>query len=174
MTEHVKVYAGHTITFDPQTFAFTIAGPAFPDRTRKETAASLHGAKQQIDEGIKKLAAEKRAASKVAIPVLTEAGTQVTCTGINARTGKMNGVGEADSVYPMVPWIAAGLAEMLALGRRLTAIKRQLEPYRAHASRGYGSIRVDTYAGAVEALEAELAEKRAKAIAATPKPAEAA
>lgn len=134
---------------------------------------SLGSAKEGIDAHLRTLEAEERAKANKAlnISVLVDgSGEQATVTGINARTGALNGVKDESRVYPVVPWIRKALKAKAEAHARIHAINDQLRGLSLYHS-AYGRLTAENYLARVERFKQEFATLEAK-VAKAPVPEE--
>lgn len=133
----------------------------------KQHFSSLREAKEAIDGHFRAQAAEKRAEinKTLRLPVLLPKGGDATITGVNARTGSLNGVNDSSYVYPPLPWLRQALKAKAELQARIEQIDNQTRGCALYLGRigGYGRITPERYDGVVENVRKEYAETLAKA-----------
>lgn len=156
-----KTVDGHKIELTPQ-FTFRVTGPLVSDPERPPAFASMAEAEAKIVSWRKAEAAEKRVKMKP-IPALAPDGGKVNVTGVNTRTGKMNGANEHTYIWPDVPWIEEALKRKTALEAEAREIFRKLLPARIETRTGYGSLDAEHYAERIGYVKRAFAEAEAAA-----------
>jgi hypothetical protein len=154
-----KEYRGHTIEVNEHMLFVITAGPLLErneETTGRYSNDTYQGITEYIDRGL--TAAEREKRIKIALPVLDEAGTKKTITGLNARTGYLTGVGDTSYVYPDIDWIKDALAEIAKINQRSKVIRSNLEPFRIKTNYTYLNA-ARNYEDEVQKLQAEHTKK---------------
>jgi len=145
-------YHGHEISLINNNL-FMVGGPLLADRT----FMSYREATDAIDGAIK--LSEKQVGTKLSIPMLNDAGEDVTITGIHAIRGRVLGCGDADYLYPRAEWIKKALLEKRRIFQQLSVIDRRLSPMLIKTRRIYGTMGLDQYNEVVSELTEEISRK---------------
>jgi len=157
-----KTYKDHTITFDPESFNFKIAGPLITTGGWSATAESLAAAEKHIDGLLRNEVQTKK--EKLHLEVYLPDGSPGVVTGVHAGHGRLTGVPDVNDVYPRVPWIAAMLAEQRELQKKLGDIRTALHEVHIRAKASYGAVEPGAHPRYIARLkqEYEAATKKAQ------------
>jgi hypothetical protein len=148
-------YKGHTIAVR-EDLSFMVAGPHVNQYFQR-----AFDAREAVDEAVANAAKQSR--TKISISVLSEKGRNEIVHGLHAGHGKV--LGTEGDFYPDVPWLAELLKEKAKLQIRLNDIDHL--SYRYRISNHWRGASKD-YDGTVAQLQKEIADKTARAEAATP------
>jgi hypothetical protein len=148
-------YKGHTIAVR-EDLSFMVAGPHVNQYFQR-----AFDAREAIDQAVTNAAKQSR--TKISIPVLSEKGRNEIVHGLHAGHGKV--LGTEGDFYPYVSWIAQLLKESAKLDARRLEISKLIYRYRI-SNHWHGASK--DYDGTVAQLQKEIADKTARAEAATP------